>query len=202
MNVMDFGILKEHYIDVETGVEYCGDELRYASMVQRFYRAYDRNRMKLLRSSEEGDTQGFTIAIHALKGNARMIGASSFARTAEWFESLGRDGKIDTIREKLSDLMDEYMGLMEVIKPYGEAQLVHIPGEMSEDEAREIGEELLKALEDCDSDKAGALLQELVKFPFRVTIKRKLKEAGEDISGYQFDEAAELVKRAIDSIDE
>lgn len=197
---MDFSYLEEHGIDVKAGIGFCNDEIRYVSMLQRFYKMYDKNRRKLLRPSEDGNNDGFTIAVHALKGNSRMIGANSLANLAEEFEDMGKAGKIDEITQRLPELMDSYMALMEIIKPFGEMEPVHIPGEMSEDEATEIGERLLQALDDYDGNLASKLLAELMKYPFRVTLKRRLKEAGENIEGYMFEEAYATIRTVLDSI--
>ncbi len=197
---MDFSYLEERGIDVKAGIGFCADENRYLSMLQRFYKMYDKNRRKLLVPSEDGNNDGFTIAVHALKGNSRMIGANSFADLAEEFEEMGKSGKIDEITARLPELMDSYMVLMEIIKPYGEMEPVHIPGEMSEFEACEIGERLLQALDDYDGDLASKLLKELMKYPFRITLKRRLKEAGENIEGYMFEEAYATIRNALDSI--
>lgn len=197
---MDFSYLEEKGIDVKSGIAFCSDENRYLSMLQRFYKMYDKNRRKLLVPSEDGNTDGFTIAVHALKGNSRMIGADSFANLAEEFEEMGKAGKIEEITERLPELMDSYMVLMEIIKPFGEMKPVHIPGEMSEYEACEIGDRLLQALDDYDGDLASKLLTELLKYPFRITLKRRLKEAGENIEAYMFEEAYATVRNALDSI--
>lgn len=197
---MDFGYLKERGIDVEAGIKFCADETRYLSMLQRFYKMYDRTRRKLLVPSEDGNYEGFTIAVHALKGNSRMLGADSFADLAQEFEQLGQEGKSEEIEKRLPELMDAYMVLMETIKPYGEMEPIHIPGEMNEEETCEIGERLLQALDDYDADLSGKLLEQFKKYPFRVTLKKKLNKVEDNIKNYMFEEAYGVVRTIIDSI--
>jgi len=197
---MDLGILRENNLNIQGGISYCGDESRYLATIQRYYRLYDSNCSKIKKALEEENLVEFTTLVHSLKSNSKMIGADKLAQLAAQVEATGKEGNIALIDDNLPILLEKYERLSHVLKPYGEMETVKIPGVLSEQEAKDIGEKLIKALEDYDGDAAKPLMEDFLKFPFRFRVKNQLKEAKSDIEGYLFDEALEKVLEAIKEI--
>lgn len=196
---MDFSTLKENQINVQNGINYCGDEARYLATMQRYFRLYDNNCEKMKNALAENSAD-FTTLVHSLKSTSRMIGADELADVAAKMEAASKECNQDYIRQNVDTLFEQYKNVIESIRVYGEMEPVQIPGVISEREALEIGDKLLEALDDYDGDEAKLLMERFLKFPFRFTVKRRLKEAKNDISEYLFDEAYEIVKEAVGEI--
>lgn len=199
---MDFQALIDKGIDVETGINYAGGEINYLSVIQRLYRVYDKNLKKINDALKAEDYSNYAVYVHALKSNARMIGAMVLGASAEAMELAGKKKDIEAIESGHEVMLKDYAELIEVIKPYGEMERVKMDGEITEDEAREIGNNLLEALEEFDDDKAIKLADDLMNYPFRITQKRRIKEAKENIEEFMYDEAMEIIKEVIAQIEE
>ena len=59
----------------------------------------------------------------------------------------------------------------------------------------------MEALDDFDDDLSAELVAKLGGYPFRITQRQKLKKAADLISDFMYDEAAELIKEIIPSIE-
>lgn len=199
-NNMDFQILKDNNIDIQAGISYCGDEAKYIASLQRYYRLYESNFTKMRECIQGEQLQEFTILVHALKSNSKMIGANELSQFAATMEAAGKAGDLETIKGNFDDLIEKYRGTIEVIKVYGEMPAVKIPGVLSEQEALKVAEELMSALDDYDGDSAMSLMEEFLKFPFRITVKQRLKEAKAYIAEYLFDDAMAIVGEAVKEI--
>lgn len=197
---MDFGILKDNNINIQAGISYCGDEARYVSTIQRYYRLYDANCVKMKNALDSDNIAEFTTLVHSLKSNSKMIGANELSELAAWLENAGKEGNYVYINECFPQLLVKYEEVIGLLKPYGEMEQVKIPGVLSEQEAMQISEKLLRALDDYDGDASMPLIDELLKFPFRFRVKNSLKEARMNIEEYLFDEALEIVREAIKEI--
>ena len=80
--VMDYDLetLIETGLDTVTGIGFTGSEEKYISAVQRFYRNHEKNSAKIQEFYEAKDYENYAITVHALKSNARMIGAASLSQ--------------------------------------------------------------------------------------------------------------------------
>ena len=71
----------------------------------------------------EGDIRNFTIAVHALKSNSRLIGAMKLSSTASDMEEHGNAGEMDKIREKLPQLLSLYRSYEDKLEPFNRHRL-------------------------------------------------------------------------------
>ena len=111
---MDYDIskLEEYGVDTEVGLEYTGGYNKYISALQRFYKSYESNRAKLDETLSSGNITDFTIYVHALKSNARMIGAVELSSMFEELELAGRDGNSEAITKAAPDTIERYRRLI------------------------------------------------------------------------------------------
>ena len=82
--------LKEQGFDVDEGFTYTGSSEKYLAALQRFYRRSGKTTGYIREMSGEGQYEELTIVVHALKSNARTIGADHLAGLAEQMELLGK----------------------------------------------------------------------------------------------------------------
>lgn len=196
-----FQWLRERGISVEDGLGYTGGESKYASALQRYFGGYEANRKAVGDLLSSGDIYGYAIKVHALKSNSRMIGANALADAFEALESAAKRGDSAFISESTPSALDQYAALIELLRPIGEAEPVHVPGELTAAEARETAERLLGALDDFDDELSAELASKLAGYPFRPTQKALLREAAGYIGDFMYDEAAERVRDILPAIE-
>ena len=188
-------------VDTKTGMEYTGGKERYLSALQRFYKTSENNKKKVWEFLAAGDMENLSIAVHALKSNARMLGAASLADGFETLELASRENDRDTVRASIDATMEKYEKLLKVISPLGELETLKAPGEISAEEAKKVANDLLDALDEFDDELAKDLVRKLSGYPFRITQKGKLREAEDQINDFMYEEAAELIREILPEIE-
>ena len=197
----DISLLNEKGISTAEGIGYTGSEEKYISAVQRYYKSYENNKKNIEDLLAASDMEGYCIKVHSLKSNSKMIGALSLAAAFEELEKASGNNDIDSVKEKTAPALKMYREVIEILKPLGESEKVIVAGEISAEEAKETAEKLLEALDDFDDDLSKKLAEKLLGYPFRITQKQKVKEAENYISDFMYDEAADLIREIIPSIE-
>lgn len=198
---MDISRLEENGIAVKTGMAYTGGEEKYLSALQRFYKGYESNDKAVKDFLSAKDIKNYEIKVHALKSNARMIGANHLADAFEALETAAKSGEISLMQEKTPAALAEYARVIDILRPIGEMEPVSVKGELTADEARQTAEKLLAALDDFDDDLSCSLANTLMGYPFRITQKTVLKDAIRHISDFMYEEAADLIQSIIPAIE-
>ena len=197
----DLQILENGGLSVQDGLGYTGGKEKYISAIQRYFKNYEANRKAVEEFFEKGDTENYMIKVHSLKSNSRMIGALKLGDAFEELENAAKTGDTEIIKDKTSGVLEEYAGIIELIRPIGEAESVAVSGEISADEAKTTAAGVLEALNDYDDIKAKELAIKLSGYPFRITQSQMLKEAIDLISDYSYDEASELIEKIVPAIE-
>ena len=190
-------VLAEAGLDTQAGLGYTGTAEKYISAVQRFYNNYEKNSKAVYEYFLSGDYENYMITVHALKSNAKMLGASELSGYFEALENAAREGNTDYISDHTADVMTAYENLVERLKPVGEMTQVHAADEISAEEARSVADKLLEALDDFDDDLSKELAAKLSGYPFRLTQKELLKKAAGFIDDFMYDEAADIIKEIV-----
>ncbi len=197
----DTAWLEEIGLDTKTGIDYTGSPEKYVSAVCRFYKNFEKNKSKIEEYHASIDYESYMITVHALKSNAKMIGALDLSKSFEDLETAARNNDIKTIDEKTSVTLLDYERLMEKLKPIEALGEVRVADEISGEEAKKVADSLLEALDDFDDELSKTLVQKLSGYPFRITQKEKLKEAETFVNDFMYDEAAEIIKEIYSAIE-
>ena len=200
--MLEFDDLQGQGINVDEGIGFTGSKEKYLAALQRFYRRAEKNIESISDDSSRKKGDELTITVHALKSNARMIGADRLGSIAEEMELSGKAGEYDKQFSLTEELTVEYRKVLDIIKPYGEMQEVHPSSEISADEATRAGKALIDALEDYDDEAALEQLHILMHYPFRFTLINVLKNAEADIKDYEYTEALLKARRVISQIED
>lgn len=188
-------------IDIDTGLDYTRAEDKYISALQRYYKAYDKNSSQAEDFYSAKDWDNYTIIVHSLKSNSKMIGALSLSTEFEKLEMASRNGETSIIESNHSSTMSMYKKVIEGLKPIGEMSAVKPADEIDADEARKVANELLEALDDFDDELSAELARKLSGYPFRITQRDKLSDATKLIYDFMYDDAAEIIKEIIPGIE-
>ncbi len=200
--MLEFDDLQGQGINVDEGIGFTGSKEKYLAALQRFYRRAEKNIESISDDSSRKKGDELTITVHALKSNARMIGADRLGSIAEEMELSGKAGDYDKQLSLTDELLGEYRKVLDIIKPYGEMQEVHPSSEISADEATRAGKALIDALEDYDDEAALEQLHILMHYPFRFTLINVLKNAEADIKDFEYTEALLKARRVISQIED
>jgi len=198
---MDITWLNETGLDTETGITYTGGNEKYISALQRFYKNYEKNRDKVKEFLDARDYESYMITVHALKSNAKMIGARNLSTLFETLETAARNKEIDLIEAQNMIALKEYDALIQKLAPIGSMGDVRAADEISAEVARQTVDKLLAALDDFDDEEAKKQAKILSGYPFRMTQADKLKEAVSFIEDFMYDEAADVIRQIAPAIE-
>ncbi len=110
------GILdKLSFLNTETGMAYCCSDEDFYTQIVTTYAEEDKSE-SILNAYREKDSESYRIAVHALKGTSRTIGADYISEEARKLEFAAREGNFDYIRENTERFLSEYGELMGRIK--------------------------------------------------------------------------------------
>ncbi|MCR5000951.1 MAG: Hpt domain-containing protein [Lachnospiraceae bacterium] len=198
----DFEDIKLKGFNVDEGLNFTGSVEKYAAALQRFLRRAENTETSIKHSTAAGDYEELTILVHALKGNARTIGADALANVAEAMELDGKKKAYDDMVSRMDELFRAFDETVSALKPYGEMEELHPRSEISAAEAEKAGTDLIDAVEDYDDERAKELIDKLMRYPFRYTLINVLKNARDDIMEYEYTEALVKIKRVVSQIED
>ena len=182
---IDISSLEQMGLDTKAGLSYTGSADKY--LVDQYYAVKD--------------YENYMITVHALKSNAKMIGATTLSGGFETLEAAARSKDSSLLEELNGPIMADYATLIEKLAPIGEMGDVRAADEISGDVAKETAMKLLEALDDFDDDEAKKLARKLSGYPFRITQSDRLKEAIGYIEDFMYDEAAEIIREITPTIE-
>ena len=109
-------------LDIESGIEYCGDEEEYMEALKVYASSVTDKATKIRDFMECGDLKNLTLTAHSVKSTSRAIGAKELSalaeeieKKAESFEETERDAKVLdflTKYENLGNKIDKALGSM------------------------------------------------------------------------------------------
>lgn len=198
----DLKWLEETGIDVDAGIGYTGGKDKYLSALSRFYRSFEKNKAAIEEFFNSKDYENYMITVHALKSNAKMIGALNLSRLFETLETAARNRDTAQINKETVQVIVEYSQLISKLKPLADLGEVRAADEITGEEAKIVAGQLLEALDDFDDEASKKLAKKLSGYPFRITQKDMLTKAMGFIDDFMYDDAADLIKEIMPSIEE
>lgn len=190
----DIKKLEECGVDTAVGIDYTGNYEKYIQALRHYYKAYESNRERLANALSSMDISDYTIAVHSLKSNSRMIGAGELAGRFEALEMAARSGNASVIITDTPAVLESYDTLIKQLKPIDEDTGTDATNEISADEAHKISEELLEALDEYDDELSAKLASRLLGYPFDTDKRDMLDKARGYIGEFMYDEAAAIIK--------
>lgn len=99
-------------ISLEQALAYCGDEEGFREIISIFHAEGKKRRENLDHYFKEQDWKNYVICVHALKGNAKGVGAGELSEMARELEMAGKENRIDYILEHHEAMMENHDRLM------------------------------------------------------------------------------------------
>lgn len=102
-------------IDIDQGFSYCGDKEGFREIIGIFHSEGPKRQQQLAHFYQEQDWKNYVITVHALKGNAKGIGAAELSDLALRLELAGKENRTDYILTHHEELMDQYDRLLRIL---------------------------------------------------------------------------------------
>lgn len=114
-------------IDLEQGLSYANQDMEfYLQLVQHFIQKIEGRRQELLKYYVENDWKNYAILAHAIKGDARMLGANALADLALQHEMAGKEDNSEYIQlnvigffDTMKDTREQFQKLLKVYGAQG-----------------------------------------------------------------------------------
>ena len=196
----DISILEECGVNTATGIGFTGNRDKYIQALKRYYNSYESNRMRVTNALKAMDIEDYTIIVHSLKSNSRMIGAVELSLGFEALEMAAKAGNNSILMSDTPTVLNSYDILIKQLAPIGKAGDSASSESLNADEARKAANELLDALDEYDDELSAKLASKLSGYPFDETHSDMLKKASGFIGDFLYDEAADIIRQIIPAI--
>ena len=181
-------------IDLSEAEKNCGSRDILRDVVAEFLTTIDPKADSIEKFASEGDYRNYTVAVHALKSSARLIGAMELSSMAAYLEECGNSVNVKEITQKTPELL-------ELFRSYRE-KLGAIRGNEDQEDLPEIEEEDLKGafsdmkelLEAYDFDTADGIMNILSGYRIPEEYKEKYEKIKQLMSAVDRDALLEILE--------
>ncbi len=192
-------------INAEHGLKYMGgSKPLYEKVLYAFKEMLCEKQEQLQDMLDKEDTAGYSIMVHALKGNARNVGADELAEVAFELEKKSKAGRIEEVEVQSPILFGLMKTLEENLELYlGEEtemeQTVELENEtedkapISEEEWKQKLQNLNQKLDEFDGENALAALGELKHYQLSEEQNKLLRMCEKAVNDFAYDVAMEII---------
>ncbi len=198
----DMGISAVH------GLKYMGGSRSLYMKVLRDFREMLLEKEEQLKAMlNKEDVTGYAIIVHALKGNARNVGADELAEEAFELEKKSKAGRLEEVEVQSPILFNMMRTLGENLDKYlisdahnEQEESVPAPKEklfLSEEEWKQKLRVLNQHLDDFDNDGIAATIQEIKQHELSEDRQKLLRLCEKAVNDFAYDVAMDIVASAL-----
>ncbi len=195
-------------INAANGLKYMGGSRALYEKVLRDFREILHEKEEQLKNMlGKEDVSGYAIIVHALKGNARNVGADELAEEAFELEKKSKDGKLEEVEVQSPILFGMMRTLGENLDRYLETEVSSCRMEKEEEpaEKQQITEDvwrekllrLYQQLDDFDGESVMESLAEFKKYPLTEEHRKMLRLCEKAVNDFAYDVAMEIVSSVL-----
>jgi signal transduction histidine kinase/CheY-like chemotaxis protein/HPt (histidine-containing phosphotransfer) domain-containing protein len=163
-------------IDIDDAMQYSESYSDLLSIICDFAGLIETKSAQIEAYARDGDVNGYTVEVHALKSSSRLIGATKLSDLAARLERCGHENDLDAIRRMTPQLLSQYRAYSEKLRPAVEARAGGVKN--VEISAASLSEELAKLrlmLKDFDLDGAEVWSDNAAGYKLEGTLAEKMK---------------------------
>ena len=172
-------------ISIRQGVTYAGGSMDvYLDLMEMFFREQADREKKIGALLAEEKMEDYSVLVHALKSNARMLGADGLADIAFEHEKASKDGQLAYVREHWDELRQEwvrYSRNMEALYHEYRADKAEKYAAVTEGEIYQIPaealDEVIEWLDEYQTPEAIERMKEWLGKPLQPEMYEKVKNA-------------------------
>ncbi len=195
-------------INAANGLKYMGGSRALYEKVLRDFREILHEKEEQLKNMlGKEDVSGYAIIVHALKGNARNVGADELAEEAFELEKKSKDGKLEEVEVQSPILFGMMRTLGENLDRYLETEVSSCRMEKEEEpaEKQQITEDvwrekllrLYQQLDDFDGESVMESLAEFKKYQLTEEHRKMLRLCEKAVNDFAYDVAMEIVSSVL-----
>lgn len=195
-------------INAANGLKYMGGSRSLYEKVLHDFREILHEKEEQLQSMlAKEDVSGYAIIVHALKGNARNVGADELAEEAFELEKKSKAGKLEEVEVQSPILFSMMRTLGENLDRYLETEVQEVTVEKEEvpDQKLHITEEewkeklqiLNQQLDDFDGESVLESIKELKKYQLTEADRKLLRLCEKAVNDFAYDVAMEIVSAVL-----
>lgn len=202
-NLEEIDLLEEKLrpfgIHLKQGLIYVEGELeQYVDMVKLFLRQSEARKEKMRGFLKEGNTEEYTIEVHALKSNGKMIGSRKMSELAYEMEIQGRNGNLEYLRQNQAKLEEGWEELEQGLRILMEEQQKKVMEEtvetMTPEEVQVRVERLRNAIEEMDVEAAQEELETLLCGEMEQSQRERFIQVRNCLEEFSYQEALEILE--------
>ncbi len=182
-------------IDYKEAVKNCGSVEVLADVVKEFAISILSKADNIEKFAAGKDFRNYTVAVHALKSSARLIGALKLSGDAAYLEQCGNDENEAEIEEKTPHLLSLYRSYREKLAPVAgdtmsaDSDLPEIPS----DELLQAFSDMKELLEAYDFDTADGIMKMLSEYSIPSDYREKYAKIRELMAAVDRDKLLEVL---------
>ena len=166
-------------IDLKEALNNCGSREVLTTVVKEFLISLDKKAGDIENFAENKDYRNYTVAVHALKSSARLVGAMELSKEAAYLEQCGNDENEAEIAEKTPQMLYLYRSYKDKFKAAAENEDDSDLPEISEDELLSAFSDIKELVEAYDYDTADGIMDMLKGYKIPDSYKEKYKKVAE-----------------------
>ena len=193
---------EEYGISITDGLGYSGDSMDvYLELMDMFLNNASKQGM-MEQLIVDCDIKNYSIEVHGLKGNARMLGANRLADIAYEHEKQGKAGNLEYVEEHWDELVSVWNETLEGFGEFYRSQMGDAADEggiaADDGECFEVSQEdmteVANLIINFETSKATQQLSDWLKKPLKQEVRKRIKDAFNALDKeYDEDKAIEIL---------
>lgn len=186
-------------IDNEQAIRNSGSEEIFIEILGDIHKIIDEKCDQIESFIKAKDITNFTIVVHALKTNCRMIGAMELGERFFTLEKLGKENNLEQIEKLTPDVLNAFKTLKSDLEPYISTEACP---KAAFDKNAVIAslKSLISAIDDFDLGTAEEAMHNLFSYNYSDDLASNLQALNKYVSDLDYDEAKELAQKILDTL--
>ena len=180
-------------IDVQEGVKHAGSTEFYMEVLSDFYLLIDTKSLKIERCIEDELWRDYTVEVHALKTNARLIGAKELSKEFARLEQLGNEEAVEAIRQETPKVLAHYGEYKEMLLPFYQKKEKK-KREASLEEIISYLDGICDAIEEFDLDAVDMAMEKLEECRMSEAMQQVMERLRVAVADVAMDEIPNIVQ--------
>ena len=181
-------------VDLNEALTNCGSREILMDVVKEFLISIDKKSGDIESFANDKDYRNYTVAVHALKSSARLVGAMQLSKDAAYLEKCGNEENESEIDAKTPDLLALYRSYKDKFFAANEEETSDEDKEpIPEDELENAFSDMKELLEAYDFDTADGIMDMLETYKIPDSKKEKFLKIKELMAAVDRDALIELL---------
>jgi len=180
-------------ISVKDGIKNCGGTDQFIFALKMFYENIDDNADAIKKAYKGDDIKLATVKVHALKSNARLIGAQKLSDECQELENAGNRKDIGYISKHKDEMIKDYIGFKDLLSGLDKNTEDVKRGSIPEDVLKDAYTTLKECISQMDYDSVEMILNEVEEYDLPDKDDEIVKELEKDLKKVDWDKMEEVI---------